>query len=237
MAAEAGTCSLRGSRTLGRGSGSIEFLLCFWGSKESAFCRTVARKAAVVVPVKGNGTCGTSGWRAGWGRGQAWGRLEAPRNPAFPVPRCASLLAQAQPGATAAALGGFPPHCGLAVVWVPGSSLRNLLFLMASHLLQCQELDLIFFFFLLRGETPLTWAVLPLPGQWVHWVCAQPLLWICGAWLRMACDAKGDAQSLPFSFLGGLLPWECALGADPSALLLGGTAPVSSGAGTTCDHQ
>lgn len=94
-----------------------------------------------------------------------------------------------------------------------------------------------FFFFLLRGETPLTWAVLPLPGQWVHWVCAQPLLWICGAWLRMACDAKGDAQSLPFSFLGGLLPWECALGADPSALLLGGTAPVSSGAGTTCDHQ
>lgn len=31
-------------------------------------------------------------------------------------------------------------------MWVPGASLRSLLFLMASHL-QCQELDLIFFFF------------------------------------------------------------------------------------------
>lgn len=68
-----------------------------------------------------------------------------------------------------AALGGFPPHCGLAVMWVSGASLRNLLFLMASRVPQCQELDLIFFFHSVVKCHGLTEGVLPLPGQWVLW--------------------------------------------------------------------
>lgn len=63
---------------------------------------------------------------------------------------------------------------------------------------------------------PLTWGVLPLPGQGVRWVLPQPPLWICGAWLRTVCVAKGATWSPPPSFLGGLFPQECALGADPS---------------------
>lgn len=62
-------------------------------------------------------------------------------------------------------------------MWVPGASLRNLFFLMASHLPQCQELDFFFFFRSVVKQHGLTEGVLPLPGQWMHWgLCTAPAL-------------------------------------------------------------
>lgn len=165
-------------------------------------------------PLGGNGTCGTSGWRAGWGRGRAWGQLEVPRNPAFCAHTlCAPLCFLARVGTArrdCGCWGIFHPHCGVAITWVPGASLSNWLFLMAGASFSVLE-DGFFLFawvFLPHGETLLTWGILPFPGRWMgilgsaHSLCSGSV----APGVGMICDAGVLLGEPPLGLPGRALP-------------------------------